>query len=71
MDLSNIITDNMVEEERRERLQQINESPRERAQLALAYGQVWNTTEMSDDFEVTGFAAPYAIVKRKLDGQVG
>lgn len=34
-------------------------------------GQTWTTDQLRQDFEVTGFAAPYVVVKRKADGKVG
>ncbi len=43
----------------------------ERIRLESEYGQVWNTDEMSNDFEVLSFAAPFVIVKRKSDQQKG
>jgi len=43
----------------------------ERARLESEYGQVWNTAEMSEDFEVTGFMTPYVVVTRKADGVRG
>ena len=53
---------------RRELLGVINEEPKERAALEALHGQVWNTTELGQDFEVTGFLAPYVGVRRKSDG---
>jgi hypothetical protein len=47
------------------------EAAERRAQLEADYGKVWTTTEMADDFEVIGFAAPFIVVKRKADGQKG
>lgn len=34
-------------------------------------GQTWDTTELQRDFQVTGFAAPLVIVRRKSDGALG
>lgn len=34
-------------------------------------GQTWTTEEMQRDFEVMGFLAPFVVVRRRLDGQVG
>lgn len=33
--------------------------------------KTWDTTELQQDFEVIGFAAPYVVVRRKSDGQKG
>jgi len=49
----------------------VNLSPLERADLEAEYGQVWDTFELSQDFEVIGFAAPFIVVKRKSDGKKG
>jgi len=45
--------------------------PVERKNLEDKHGQVWNTTQLQQDFSVTGFQAPYVVVKRKKDGLVG
>lgn len=34
-------------------------------------GPVWDTTEMQQDFDVRGFAAPFVVVRRKSDGAQG
>jgi hypothetical protein len=40
--------------------------------MAIENGeQVWDTTEMRRDFDVTGFLAPFVVVRRKDDGAVG
>ena len=56
---------------RRQRLAEINSQPNERAALEAQYGQVWDTDEMREEFEVIGFAAPLIAVRRKSDGVVG
>lgn len=56
---------------RRQRLVEINLQPGSREALEAEYGQVWNTNELSGDFEVTGFMAPFVVVRRKSDGQMG
>jgi hypothetical protein len=33
--------------------------------------QTWTTDEMTRDFEVKGFSAPYVVVIRKSDRQLG
>ena len=44
----------------------------EKARLkAETGGEVYDTEELRDLFEVKGFAAPLVVVKRKSDGQVG
>jgi ATP-dependent Zn protease len=56
---------------RRERLAEINSAPGSREALEAQYGQVWTTVEMSQDFEVLGFAAPLVVVRRKSDRKMG
>ena len=50
---------------------QVNSEATEREALEAKYGQVWNTEEVTRDFEVTGFMAPFVVVKRRSDGQLG
>ena len=48
-----------------------NNKDHERELLEEANGQVWNTDELSRDFEVLGFMAPYVVVKDKATGRKG
>lgn len=43
----------------------------ERTRLESVYGQVWNTRELSSEYDVVGFLAPFVEVKRKADGAHG
>jgi hypothetical protein len=43
----------------------------ERKRLEGIHSKVWNTDEMSSEFEAIGFMAPYIVVKRKSDGKKG
>ena len=56
---------------RRERMAEINAEPGSRADLESRYGQVWDTNQLRNDFEVVGFLAPLVVVRRKADGQKG
>jgi len=56
---------------RRQWATEINADPTGRKALEAKYGQVWNTQELTRDFEVLGFAAPLVSVRRKSDGQKG
>lgn len=61
---------------RRARLAELNKdlSPDEKAAreaLEAEHGRVWTIAELREEFTVTGFAAPFVVVKRKSDGQVG
>jgi hypothetical protein len=41
------------------------------ADLAADKGQRWTTEEMTAEFEVIGFGTPFAVVRRRSDGQRG
>lgn len=56
---------------RRQRVAEINAEPSSREALEAHHGQVWNTEELSQDYEVTGFLAPIVVVRRKVDGKKG
>ena len=43
----------------------------ERKRLELIYGKVWDTAEVSAEFEVLGFMAPFVVVRRKEDNKKG
>ena len=66
-----------TEEIRRDRLVTINSAVEshgaeaERKRLELEWGQVWDTTQISEHFEVLGFMAPYVVVRRRSDGRKG
>ena len=47
------------------------ESGAPQADLAAETGQTWTTDELRRDFDVTGFMAPFVVVRRKSDGAVG
>lgn len=56
---------------RRELVAAINAEPGSRAALEAEYGQVWDTDELTREFEVLGFMAPYVVVYRRSDSQKG
>ena len=56
---------------RRQMVAEINADPGSREALEAEYGQVWNTGELQDAFEVLGFAALLCVVRRRSDGQRG
>ena len=60
-----------TEDLRRGRLAEINAAPGSREALEVRYGQVWDTKQLADDFEVIGFLAPFVVVRRKADGVKG
>jgi hypothetical protein len=64
--------DDPTEAARRERLAEINAEPGSRETLEAQHGgQVWDTTQLRQDFEVIGFLAPLVVVRRKADGVKG
>ena len=56
---------------RRQRVAEINAEPGSREALESQHGQVWDTSELSNDFEVVGFMAPFVVVRRRADGIKG
>ena len=56
---------------RRERLVEINAVPGSREALEAQHGQVWDTEQLAEDFEVIGFLAPVVVVRRRSDGKKG
>ena len=39
--------------------------------LEVQHGRVWDTAELSEEFTVEGFLAPFVVARRKSDGQRG
>ena len=60
-----------TEQQRRQRLAEINAEPDDRAALEAAHGPVWDTGELRRYFEVIGFLAPLVVVRRRADGVKG
>ena len=56
---------------RRERVAEINANPGSREALEAQHGKVWSTEELTKEFIVSGFAAPFVVVTRRSDGQMG
>ena len=56
---------------RRALVAEINHDPGSREALEAKHGQVWDTGEMTEDFSVASFAAPFIVVTRKSDGTKG
>tara|TARA_Y100000310_G_scaffold91334_1_gene88674 strand:+ start:2028 stop:2273 length:246 start_codon:yes stop_codon:yes gene_type:complete len=56
---------------RRNMVAEINSDPGSREALEAQHGQVWDTEQMSEDFEAIGFMAPFIVVRRKSDGVKG
>ncbi len=60
-----------TETTRRALLTKINSEAAERSALEARYGHVWSTSELSQDFEVLEFGAPFVVVRRKENGKLG
>jgi len=43
----------------------------EREELEQQFGKVWSTTELTTEYSVEGFMAPYVVVTRKEDSVRG
>jgi hypothetical protein len=56
---------------RREMVAEINAEPGSRAALEAKHGQVWDTDQLRNQFEVIGFMAPLVGVRRRSDGVKG
>ena len=65
------ITSDPTEAPRKQMLAEINAEPGSREYLEAKHGQVWDTGQLSDDFDVVGFMAPVVVVRRKADNQKG
>jgi hypothetical protein len=56
---------------RRKRMVELAREAADRVTLERRHGQVWDPVELRRDFEVIGFLAPLAVVRRKRDGMLG
>jgi len=56
---------------RRKLVAEINAEPGSREALESQNGHVWSTDELTRDFDVLGFLAPFVMVRRKSDGVKG
>lgn len=59
-----------TEDIRRAMVDEINAEPGSREALEAEYGQVWDTTQLQEEFSVLGFLAPFVSVQRR-DGVRG
>jgi len=60
-----------TEDIRRQMVAQINSQAGSREYLESKHGQVWDTDQVHEEFEVLGFMAPFVIVRRKSDSVKG
>jgi len=56
---------------RRQMVKQINAVEGSREYLEAEHGDVWDTSELQQEFDVLGFMAPVVVVCRKSDGMKG
>jgi hypothetical protein len=56
---------------RRAQQARLNSGALDRRALQALHGAVWDTEELTRDFEVLGFLAPFVAVRRKRDGRLG
>jgi hypothetical protein len=56
---------------RKELVAEINSVAGTREYLEKKHGQIWDTDQLREDFEVIGFAAPLIAVRRRSDGVMG
>jgi len=56
---------------RRALVAEINRDPNGREALEARHGQVWDTGEMTTDFSVSHFFAPFIFVTRRSDRATG
>jgi hypothetical protein len=52
-------------------VQDINADAGDREWLKEKHGQVWNTQQLQEDFDVLQFAAPLIVVRQRSTGQMG
>lgn len=48
-----------------------DEAANDRAEAEARYGKVWDTQDLLRDFHVHTFSAPFVVVTRKADGELG
>lgn len=56
---------------RRSLVQQINGTAGNRERLEAKHGQVWDTQQLQQDFEVLSFSAPLIVVRERATGRLG
>jgi hypothetical protein len=60
-----------TEAARRMMVDEINSKVNTRTSLEAEHGQVWDTDEMTTEFQAVGFMAPFVVVNRRSDGVKG
>lgn len=65
------MTNDPTETIRRAMVAGINAVEGEREYLEDKYGKVWDTAELTADFKVISFLAPFVLVSHRANGQSG
>lgn len=65
------MTSEVVDVELKMMLEAINRVPRSRDQLKEHMGEVWDSDELRERFEVLGYRAPFAVVRDRKTGERG
>ena len=60
-----------TEHARRQRMAELEAERGDRAALEAKHGRVWDTDQLREEYDVTGFLAPFVVARRKSDGAVG
>jgi len=60
-----------TEEMRRLRQAQLNAEAGDRRKLEKQYGEVWDTDQLRERFDVQGFSAPFVVVRERTTGKRG
>ena len=56
---------------RKHEVARLNRRMQDRDALEQVYGQVWDTAELWDQFDILGFRAPYVVVRDLDTGEKG
>lgn len=48
----------------------VNADPGSREALEAKYGEVWDTEQLQEEFEVLGFGSPFVVVRRRSADQI-
>lgn len=71
LDEANALMDAVVTAMRIDMVRDINSAHADRSDLIAKYGQVWNLEQLSCEFHILAFSAPFVIVRRRVDECVG
>lgn len=71
MNEANAIMEAVVIAMRMEMVREINSAQSDRSDLIAKYGQVWNLEQLSREFHILAFSAPFVIVRRRADECIG